>query len=127
MSRLRRIKKKVITKTASNMLILDSTILKSGDTIGISARIVNWKAWYNVYLEYDAGSSSSFYDGEDFDKAIKMYTEMLIAFKGVSVAEEFSRSRNILEKKVNQLVGMKETTYHNLILKSPKFLGFDYY
>lgn len=132
MSRLRKLKryeekeKTMMVKTSSYEMDLDNCILKSGDVIGISVRIVNWEPWFQVYLEYDAGASSSFYDGPDMDKAFRMYMDVLIAFKGVSETERFKKQipfyKNQIEKSVEN--GNKKE-YHNLILKTPKFLGIN--
>lgn len=132
MSRLRKIEQVKnrdtrLNKTASPSIYLESSVLKSGDVIGISARVVNWKPWFQVYLQYDAGAYSSFYDGPDMERAFSMYSDVLLAFKGVHEAERFRKSRGKYEDKIGQLVSNRDTQYHNLILKSPKFLGFDYY
>lgn len=130
MSRLKKLNKNQnnrLSKTASASLTLESSILKSGDVIGISARVVNWKPWFQVFLEYDAGASSSFYDGPDMDRAFKMYSDVLLAFKGVGEAERFRKAKGKYEDQIGKLVQTRDTQYHNLILKSPKFLGFDYY
>jgi hypothetical protein len=54
MSRLKKIKEREdvvrsIYKTAGSHMYLSSFILKSGDVIGISARMVNWKPWYQKF------------------------------------------------------------------------------
>lgn len=132
MSRLKKVNKlqdknNGLNKTASASLTLESSNLKSGDVIGISARVVNWKPWFQVFLEYEAGASSSFYDGPDIDRAFKMYGDVLLAFKGIGEAEKFRKSRGKYEDQIGKLVQTRDMKYHNLILKSPKFLGFDYY
>ncbi|MNJ90031.1 hypothetical protein D3C87_76220 [compost metagenome] len=136
MSRLRKLRKleeisksEIITKTASSVLELDHEILGSGDVIGLSARIVNWNPWYQVYIEYDVGNSSSFYDGPNSEAAYKMYLDLLIAFKGISRAERFSKQIPLCNKQVEQFVGNPKNTgntdyYHNIVLKKPSFLGY---
>lgn len=132
MSRLRKLKKfeksekDLMIKTSSYMMDLSSSILKSGDVIGISVRVVNWEPWFQVYLEYDAGASSSFYDGPDRDKAFRMYMDVLTAFKGVSEAETFKKSIPLYISQIEKNVDSgKKKDYHNLILKAPKFLGIN--
>lgn len=56
-----------------------------------------------------------------------MYSDVLLAFKGVGEAERFRKAKGKYEDQIGKLVQTRDTQYHNLILKSPKFLGFDYY
>jgi hypothetical protein len=100
-------------------------ILKSGDVVGISVRTVNWKPWFQVYLEYGAGEASSFYDGPDKDKAFRMYMDILTAFKGVSEAEKFKKSIPQYDDMIEKSFAHPTREYHNLIMKSPKFLGIN--
>ncbi|MNC18222.1 hypothetical protein D3C81_500680 [compost metagenome] len=133
MSRLKKLKKLEnkkevsMTKTSSSSMVLNSSILKSGDVIGISVRVVNWKPWFQVYLEYEAGASSSFYDGPDADRAFKMYADVLLAFKGVFEAEKFNKELDVYKTKIEKMVDTGNNTkeYYNLILKQPKFLGIN--
>ena len=113
-------------KTSSYLMDLDSSILKSGDVVGISVRIVNWKPWFQVYLEYDVGTSSSFYDGPDMDKAFRMYMDVLMALKGVTETERFKKQIPFFKAQIEKdLENENKKEYHNLILKSPKFLGIN--
>lgn len=117
-----------INKTASGSMELSNEVLNSGDVIGISVRTVNWKPWYQVYIEYDSGSSS-FYDGPDSNRAFHMYKDLLLAFKGVRAAEEFVRQMPKFEKQLEMfMVSPKkqgiDDYYHNLLLKRPSFLGY---
>lgn len=134
MTRLRKLKKleeketnKI--KTASAMMDFHSEILNSGDAIGIAVRTVNWKPWYQVYIEYGSGASS-FYDGPDSNKAFSMYRDLLLAFKGVKAAEFFVKQIPKFEKQLQMLVdsptskGMDNNYYHNLIERRPSFLGY---
>lgn len=135
MSRLRKLKKlnevkkaDTMTKIASPLMELDNEILKSGDIIGLSARVVNWNPWYQVYIEYGT-HSSSFYDGPDITTACRMYSDLLTAFKGVSRAEKFSKKIPLYKKQLDQFVSNPRNKgdndyYHNLLLKKPSFLGF---
>lgn len=134
MTRLRKLKKLekqetiMINKTASTMMDLDSEMLNSGDVIGITVRVVNWKPWYQVYIEYGSGTSS-FFDGPESDKAFSIYKDLLLAFKGVKVAESFNKQIPIYEKNIESLVSSPKNKamddyYHNLTLKRPSFLGY---
>lgn len=129
MSRLKKIKDresigKSLYRTAGSHMYLSSFILKSGDVIGISARMVNWKPWYQVFLEYDVATSSSFYDGPDEEKAFQYYMDLLTAFKGVSEAEKFKKQIPEYQHKMKWLYrNPSEEQYHNLLMKTPKFLG----
>jgi hypothetical protein len=125
MSRLRKINNKIkMSKTASTHMHISSFILKSGDVIGISARTVNWKPWYQVFLEYDQGAASSFYDGPDQSKAFQYYMDLLTAFKGVSEAEAFRKHIPQYQHKLIHLERKpQDQEYHNLLMRTPKFLG----
>ena len=110
------------------MLDLSSEILKSGDVIGICVRPVNRQPWYQVYIEYDTGTSS-FYDGPDSDRAFSIYKDMLLAFKGVRVAEDFVKNIPKYEKQLEMFNESPKNRnlddyYHNLTLKRPSFLGY---
>jgi hypothetical protein len=131
MTRLRRLKKLKNQKQASmnktaSYVSLSSLILGSGDVIGISARNVNWEPWYQVYLEYDAGASSSFYDGPDEKRAYQMYCDLLTAFRGVSEAEKFMKNINYYKNLVNSFISSKsqDRQYHNLLMQKPSYLGY---
>ena len=103
---------------------ISSFTLKSGDVIGISARMVNWRPCYQVFQEYEAGASSSFYDGPEYEKAFQMYIDLLIAFKGVSEAEDFRRQvPNYLHKIKHLYRDQNDKQYHNLLMNKPSFLG----
>ncbi|MDF2534308.1 MAG: hypothetical protein K0R18_465 [Bacillales bacterium] len=117
-----------MTKIASPAMDLDTEILGSGDIVGLSARVVNWNPWYQVYINYDT-NTSSFYDGPDVKSAFRMYSDLLTAFKGVSRAEKFAKQIPVLQKQLEQFVSNprnkgKNDYYHNLLLKKPSFLGF---
>lgn len=135
MSRLRKLRKSeeikkagTMTKIAAPIMELDMEILGSGDVIGFSARVVNWQPWYQIYIEYGV-SNSCFYDGSDFEAACRMYIDLLIAFRGVSRAEKFSKQVPVYRKQLEQFVANPRNKgtndyYHNLILKKPSFLGY---
>jgi hypothetical protein len=139
MSRLRKLKKSeerekaTLSKTASSpYLYISSEVLGSGDVIGINARLVNRKPWYQVYLEYDVGIASSFYDGPDAESAFSMYGDVLTAFKGVKVAEGFSKQIPLYVKQIQEFgkgyghQGLDE--YYELLTKqlmhNTKFLSY---
>ena len=114
---------KRLVKKASSMY-LSSFILKSGDVIGIGARMINWRPWYQVFHEYEAGASSSYYDGPDYEKAFQMYLDLLVAFKGVSEAEKFRRQIPYYLDKLKHLYrDQNDKQYHNLLMQKPSFLG----
>ena len=92
----RLIRKNKLNKKASLFSNFDGTLdsfsLPSGDTISINYRIINnntlpmfqvcQEGLYNV---------ASFYDGSDYDKAERMYKDLLMAFNGVKEVEQFDR------------------------------------
>ncbi|AEO93280.1 gp9 [Bacillus phage G] len=134
MTRLKKIKQlegkssSKLSKVAAAMYDIETEILNSGDAIGISARTVNWKPWFQVYIEYGTGTSS-FYDGPDADRAFGVYKDLLLAFKGVKAAENFAKNISKYEKQLEMFTnspGNKglDNYYHNLLLKRPSFLGY---
>ena len=116
---------KRLVKKSSNMY-LSSFVLKSGDVIGIGARMVNWRPWYQVFHEYESGGVSSYYDGPENERAFQMYIDLLIAFKGVSEAESFRRKIPEYLSKLKHLYrDQQDKQYHNLLMRQPKFLGIN--
>lgn len=118
-----------INKIASSMMDLEQELLGSGDVIGLSVRVVNWKPWYQVYLDYGMGTSS-FYDGPELNRAFSIYRDILLAFKGVKAAEEFTRQIPKYQKRLETFVGSPKDNsidgyYQDLFSKKPKFLGYN--
>ncbi len=125
-SRLR--KNNLMSKTASLFQCLDHFNLKSGDSISFDVKIIANRPWYQIIHDYQY-ANSSYYDGPDLDRAIDMYTELLLAFKGAALAEAFRKARPIHEKKIQKLLNEKknistEDMYNNL-KKKPLFLGLN--
>jgi len=127
-SRLR--KNHTMTKTASFYQSLDHIVLKSGDVISFDVKIMANRPWYQIVHDYQF-ANSSYYDGPDLDRAIDIYTELLLAFKGAARAEIFRKSRSSYEIKVQKMIEEKkniatEDMYNNLKRK-PLFLGLNYF
>lgn len=129
-TRLKKLRKEKInqmSKTASSSeYILDYIVLKSGDTIELSVRVVNGKPWYQVSHNYEWGNSS-YYDGDNYEKAFQIYYQLLLTFKSITEAENFIKSTPVLLEKVKKFFNTENRIrfqeYHNVIQKSPKFLG----
>jgi len=125
-SRLR--KNNIMAKTASLFQSFDHFVLKSGDSISFDVKIMANRPWYQIIHDYQF-ANSSYYDGPDLDRAIDIYTELLLAFKGAASAESFRKARPIYESKVKKLLDEKknistEDMYNNL-KKKPLFLGLN--
>ena len=73
---------------------LDSFVLDSGDTIALSCRIVNNKPWFQVYQE-GLYNTSSYYDGNDYERASRMYADLMSAFIGIFAVENFIKKVNV--------------------------------
>lgn len=118
--------KKEITKIASFTMVFDNIKLKSGDLISLEGRIVNNKPWYRVLHDFDF-SASSYYDGDDFERAFSMYSECVLAFQGVAKAEELKKRKDFFEKRIQQMLDSNEKdrneTMYNYLKRSPLFLG----
>jgi hypothetical protein len=125
-SRLR--KNNGLTKQASLFVSLNSFVTKSGDTIEFQARILANRPWFQI-LHDSQFTTSSYYDGSDFEKAFDFYQELILAFKGVKKAEEVKRLRSSFEQKIERL--QKEKDYkttddmYGALKQRPLFLGID--
>lgn len=119
MSRLKK-----IIKTASCVRDLDSFGLSSGSRIALSTRLINNKPWYNVYKQ-DSFSSFSFYDGQDYEEALRFYKDLLTAFYGVEYTESFDDRAPELKNTIDNMVIEKENnSYNDMIIKRDSlFLG----
>lgn len=128
LSRLR--KNHVMIKKASFYQSLDHIILKSGDVISFDVKIMANRPWYQIVHDYQF-ANSSYYDGPDLNRAIDIYTELLLAFKGAAKAEAFRKARSSYEIKIQKMIEEKknistEDMYNNLKRK-PLFLGVNYF
>lgn len=103
---------------------IDSFDLDSGDIIALSCRVVNNKPWFQVYQE-GLYNTSSYYDGDDYDRAAQMYADLLSAFKGVTRVEAFTKKNNQVKSEIEKLVGQYIDNSYNYetLKKSPLFLG----
>lgn len=121
----RLLRKKKIKKTA--MFIgdnFDHFCLDSGDVISIGFRIVNNKPWYQVIHESEY-VTSSYYDGSDYDKALRIYKDLLLAFKGVSKTEYFLNSETKIRNQIKDSLEKKQEDDYNFqrLKSNPLFLG----
>lgn len=114
--------RKIIASSISNDF--DSFVLNSGDIIGFGCRIVNNKPWYQVYQE-GIFNVSSYYDGPDYDKALRTYKDLMTAFNGVNSTEYFSKSESKIKDIIESLITEdKKNNYTFQQLKEdPLFLG----
>jgi hypothetical protein len=118
-----------MNKTAASKAYIDlhSIVLQSGDYIAFEARITNNEPWFNIRHETQY-SSSSFYNGNDFDRACEVYGEILIAFKGTVGTEEMKEIRNNIEQEIEILMEdhkLINRDNHNQLNKNPYFLGIN--
>lgn len=121
----RLIRKNKFIKTANYISTnFDYFVLDSGDIIAIGCRLVNNKPWYQVYQEGQY-NTSSYYDGDNYDKAVRVYKDLLTAFKGVSRSESFLRSEVKIKEQINDLIKEKEMDDYNFqrLKSNPLFLG----
>lgn len=124
MSRLRR--NNGIIKTAAYYVSLHSIVLKSGDYIEFQTKIIANRPWYTITQESNF-NASSYYDGPDFDTAFDFYLEIVLAFKGVAIAEQVKKLRPEFERKSNQLIEEKDANkfddMYQSLKRNPLFLG----
>lgn len=122
---MKRLVRKRITKTANYISTnFDYFILESGDMIAIGCRMVNNKPWYQVYQEGEY-CTSSYYDGDDYNRALRMYKDLLLAFKGVDSTEKFSKSQSKIQQEIDNLIDEKKSDDYNFqkLKSNPLFLG----
>lgn len=130
LKKLREKEEKTIVKKASFEIPLEFLDLDSGDSINFFVRTVNNKPWYCIKHEHP-WEASTFYDGSDFARACSIYKQLLMTFSTISSAESFAKSVPSLANKIEKFYTDSESTrdkfqeYHNLIQKSPKYLGFN--
>lgn len=120
---------KRLAKTAGNVnMLFDSIALRSGDLISFSAKIVSNRPWFQIEHESQF-NASSYYDGPDFERAMEMYTELTMAFKGVRKAEEVRKSRAVYERRIetlkNELIRNRNEQMYQTLKRKPLFLGID--
>lgn len=117
-------KKQRSTIAFRSIVDLDCFYLDSGDVIGIASRTVNNKPWFQVYQE-GLYNISSFYDGPDYESALRMYKDLSTSFKGVGFTENLSKSLPQVKSEIEEmLVEKKEDDYNfQKLKKNPLFLG----
>lgn len=136
-SRLRRLKRANEAPAPRRRRLLASPVLelanvstKAGDVLGFSVRVLNWQPWYSVYQDHEY-ETSNFYDGPDFARAVRMYLDVLLTFKGIAKAEEFEKQVGTYMTRIESFMAPylhgfggagSEDTYVKQIM--PKFLGF---
>ena len=123
MTRLKRLKK---VASGRMFVYLDSIQLLSGDSIEFTARISSNKVMFNI-SQYTDFSSSSYYDGNDFECAFDLYKEIVLAFKGIKAAEDLARKYRELEYRALHLIdefnGSRIKEQKTLYHMQPLFLG----
>ena len=93
---MKRLIKKNRVKTAALKYTydLDSFVLESGDVIAFACRVVNNKPWFQVYQE-GLYNTSSYYDGDDYERASRMYSDLMSAFMGITAVENLTKKINV--------------------------------
>lgn len=119
-----------LKKTAgTSMVIFDYMTLKSGDGIEFSGRICSNRPWFQITHESQF-NNSSYYDGPDFDRAVDLYKELLLAFKGVKGAEKAKQIQGMFDMKVAQLKSeenkFRTQDLYRILKEQPAFLGISF-
>lgn len=117
---------KRLIKKASYYNILHSFRTNDGNIIEFSARILANKLQYSIIIIYQF-NNASFYDGNSFEEAFDFYKDIAIAFKGVFLAEQIRKQKQIFleraKKLLNEVSIDKYKNQHTLYFKKPLFLG----
>ena len=100
-------------------LFLNGFMAKGNLYYEYCARLLNNKPMYSVICR-DAFDSYGLIDTEDFEKSFEFFCELAIALKGVSYAENFAKTKQLIQTKINTL---REQTQDMTIKKKPLFLG----
>lgn len=106
--------------------IIDSFITKSGDVVTFYITIVNNKPWFRI-IQDSKFTSSSYYDGDDIERAKQLYCDLLLVFKGIKAMENFSKrdlSNDINTITIKNDNNKKDLTYQQL-KRDPLFLGIN--
>jgi len=121
---MKRLIRKTVKTASNNSIDLDCFVLSSGSRIAISTRLVNNKPWYQVYKE-DAFSSSSFYDGDNYERALRYYKDLMTAFNGVQETESFDLYSPKIKQQVDNMIKDKQSNSYNdmLVKRDNLFLG----
>lgn len=104
--------------------IVDSINTKCGDIITFYITIVNNKPWFRI-IQNSRFTSSSYYDGDDVERAKQMYCDLLLVFNGIKAMENFSRRD--LSNEIKSIItknDKKDLSYQQL-KSDPLFLGMN--
>ncbi len=110
--------------TASMSNDFDSFVLPSGDVVAFGCRLVNNKPWYQIYQE-GLYNTSSYYDGPDYDKATRMYKDLMTAFNGIDSTEDFVVNETEVKDTIQSLITeeKQDNNMYQQLKKNPLFLG----
>ena len=104
-------------------IYVDSIVLNSGDYIEFNIVTINNSPWYEIN-HHSLFNISSYYQGNDFERAFNFYKEILLAFKGVRTCEEFSKRKDEILKYIETEYNNKSNDDVSLKIKS-LFLGMN--
>lgn len=104
-------------------IYVDSIVLNSGDYIEFNIVTINNSPWYEIN-HHSSFNISSYYQGNDFERAFNFYKEILLAFKGVKACEEFSKRKDEILKQIEMEYKNNKTENVGLKMKS-LFLGMN--
>lgn len=126
-SRLRK-NHKLVKQASNGAAYLDTIITPSGDCIYFNIRICSNRPWYELYQEGQF-HRSSYYDGEDFERAFNLYKEILLAFKGAGMAENANKMKDTFKRKADKLMDMdrsqRSNSMYDALKRQPLFLGIN--
>lgn len=109
-----------LKKMASKPIkILESFVTAGGLFYSYQVRLINNIPYYSITCD-SAFDSSSLYDGDDFERSFELFCELALALKGLSYAENFAKTKNIIEKEMDSL---RECQQDMTLKLKPLFLG----
>ena len=115
-------------KTASYFITLHSFIPWTGYPVEFTARLLGGRLYYTITV-MNLYSSSSLYDGDNFDDCFDLYVEVISAWKGITEAENVAKMKKDFEQKAKKLLletaEYKVKERNHLYFKKPLFLGIN--
>lgn len=107
-----------------NSYLLHSIYLNSGDIINFESKILSNQQWFSI-TQQSVYSSSSYYDGPDYNRALEIYKDIILAFKGVKKAELLEKELPNMDNvfKLLKEEKRKHIDLYQSLKRNPLFLG----
>lgn len=108
------------SESSKPSIALNGFLDKGGLYYEYDVRLLGKRPIFSVVC-YDTYDVYGLYDGEDFEKSFEFFCELSMALNGVNYAENFAKTKNDMQKRVQQLIDNEQTDMS--LKKKPLFLG----